>query len=350
MTTDREVCYITREVVQQALTSLSTAGNQARIDRCIQTASRDVEGLTHRRFYPWSGTRYKTWQINTGPTYKVWLDASEVVSVDELTVDGAVISSSDYFLEPQAYGPPYSSIELDRATASTFAGGELQRNIAIEGVFMGCELRESAAGTVATTVNDSITTLVVSDGGLVGVGNILRIGTERVQVTEKRPVDTTQTINASLAAQNNVVTVSVDTGSAFNVGEIILIDAEKMRIDEITGNSLHVRRAFDGSVLATHASAAGVWVYRSLSIVRGVLGTVAAAHNSAAPILVFEPPSLVQELTLAYTLNNLEQGSNAYARQVGSGDNQRESGGRGVRDIEKDCYRKYGRKARIRSS
>ncbi len=350
MTTDREVCYITREVVQQAIEDKTTLRNAGRIDRCIASASRDVEGLTHRKFYPWAGTRYKNWPTNTGPNYKLWLDADEVISVSALTVDDGSVDSSDYYLEPQSYGPPYNAIELNRDTSTTFSGSPLQRNVAITGVFAGCALRESDCGSLAVTANDSVTSWTVTNGSLPGVGHILRVGTERVQVTDKIAVNTSQTINAELGAQNNQQTVLVDDGTSFYAGETILLDAERMRIEAVTGNTLAVRRAVDGTVLATHANAAAVWAYRGLIVARGALGTVAAAHNSADPLLAFEPPSLVQELTLAYALNAFSQSQSAYARVIGSGDNQREAPGRGVRDIERDCYRAFGRKGRIRSS
>lgn len=350
MTTDREVCYITREVVQQALDQKSTARSAGRIDQCIAAAGRDVEGLTHRRFYPWVGTRYKDWPTPSGSSFRVWLDADEVISVATLVSAGQTLDPDDYFLEP-ANELPYNRVEINRGTAGSFTAGDTpQRNLGITGVFMGCELREIAAGALAVTIDADDATIDVTDGSLVGVGSLLRIGTERLQVFEKYTVDTTQTINADLAAAANGVTVAVDDGTAVHIGEVLLIESERMLVVDVAGNNVTVKRAWDGSVLATHTSGAEVYAYRRCAVTRGALGTVAAGHTAPVAVYAHQAPSLVQELSLAYALNNLLQGSSGYAREVGSGDNQREATGRGIQAIEDDTYQAYGRKARIRSS
>lgn len=350
MTTDPEVCYITREVVQQAIDVKTTARNAARVDQCIAAASRDVEGLCHRTFYPWTGTRYKDWPSLSGSSYRVWLDRDELVSVSALVSGSTTIATGDYLLEP-VNDPPYDRIEVNLGGSGSFSAGDTyQRSIAITGVFMGCELREAASGALAANIGAADTTLTVTDGSLVGVGSLLRIGTERLQVTEKTAVDTTQTINADLAANNGATTVAVDDGTAFHSGETVLVDSERLLVVDVAGNNVTVRRAWDGSVLATHTSGAAVYALRLCTVVRAVQGTTAAVHAGAAAVLRHVAPTLVQELTLAYTLTALEQGGSSYAATVGSGDNQRPAPGRGVRTVEDDCYRRHGRRARMRSS
>src|SRR5690606_22447868 len=53
--------YTTRETVKAALDYKETARNDAQVDRAIESASRAVEGLLHRRFYPETATRYFDW-------------------------------------------------------------------------------------------------------------------------------------------------------------------------------------------------------------------------------------------------------------------------------------------------
>ncbi len=60
-------------------------------------------------------------------------------------------------------------------------------------------------------------------------------------------------------------------------------------------------------------------------------------------------PVKAHRLTLAEAINTLEQRKSAYARTVGSGENERESSGRGLSAIRKDAWTRYGRKARLRS-
>jgi hypothetical protein len=210
------------------------------------------------------------------------------------------------------------------------------------------DLNEVASGALAASLTSSATTATVTNGGLVGVGSLLRADSERMLVTDKIAVNTSTTISANLASNVGATTVSVSDGSGFSAGEEILIDAERMFVTDVSGNNLVVKRQRSGTTLSSHTSGAAVWAYRRLTVERGVLGTTAAAHDSAAALLRHEAPSLVQELTMAYTLRSLEQGSTSYNATAGSGDNQRESSFRGVTAIERDCLAAYGRQARTR--
>lgn len=60
MTVSR-ACYCSREDVMRALDSKLTARNATQIDRAIEAAAQSIDALTHRRFYPWTGTRYFDW-------------------------------------------------------------------------------------------------------------------------------------------------------------------------------------------------------------------------------------------------------------------------------------------------
>ena len=86
---------------------------------------------------------------------------------------------------------------------------------------------------------------------------------------------------------------------------------------------------------------------------RLTLGTVAAAHTSGAAVALFDPPSLVEQLTVAYTLDQREQESSAYARTIGSASSRRNAdqqlAGSGIPDLEKRVLAAYGRQLRHRA-
>jgi hypothetical protein len=166
-------------------------------------------------------------------------------------------------------------------------------------------------------------------------------------ITGRSMASTGQTLQADLTASNADVSVLVEDGTGYAVDEVVLLDAERLLIVDVAGNLLVVKRAWDGSVLATHTGSA-VYAPRALTVERGALGTTAAAHDDATAIARYEPPGLVRELCLAEALNTLLQRQSGYARTVGSGDNQREAAGRALRDIRDQAYTAYGRKARIR--
>jgi hypothetical protein len=342
-------CYSSREEVTGALDVAATAYAAARVDRAIEAAADNVDGLCHRRFWPQSGTRYKTWPDSAyGTPWRLWLDADELVSVSALVAGGVTIPPADYFLEPANSGPPFTSIEIDLSSSSAFAAGDTrQRAVAITGVF-GHSADSAPAGALAEALDASETAVDVTDSAAVGIGHLIRVDDERMLVTGKSMLTTGQTLQTALTASAASTTVAVTTGSAFAAGETILLDSERMLIQDISGNNLTVRRAYDGSVLAAHTGST-IYAPRTLTVVRGAAGTTAATHSTAASITRHVPPALVRDLALAYSVNQLLQETAGYARVAGSGENVREFTGRGVAAIEADCYQRFGRKARVRA-
>lgn len=343
--------YATREDVRAALDFADGARAGARIDRALDSASRGIEGLLLRRFYPEIDTRYFDWPNRSGSRpWRLWLDRDELISVTTLTTAGEVVAPADFFLRPDT-GPPFTHIEIDLASAASFGAGDThQRAIAVTGVF-GYTAQDEPAGALETAIaSASATTVDVTDSAAIGVGDLIKVDSERMLVTAKVMLDTTQNLQTSLSASMADGTVVVTTGSAFAVDEVILIDAERMLIVDIAGNSLIVNRAFDGTTLAAHtAPTADVYAPRRLTVTRGALGTTAAAHADAAPITRHVVPGPVHALCVAETVNELQQESAAYAKEVGAGDTAREAPGAGLEGLRESVRRTYGRRTRTRA-
>jgi hypothetical protein len=339
------IWYCTREDVKSALDFKETARNNEQIDRAIEAGSRSVEKLTHRVFYPEIDTRYFDWP--TASSWDLWLDDNELISLTSLTSGGTVVPPASVFLEPNAYGPPFNRVSIDKSTSSSFSSGSTsQRAIAVVGLY-GYSDDSAPAGSSAGSLTASQTTLVVTDSTAIGVGSIVRVEDERFKVTAKNMTSTSQTLQTPLAAQQNAITVAVSTGSAYVVGEVLLLDSEKMRIVEIAGNNLTVQRAWDGSVLATHTGST-IYAPRLLTIVRGVLGTTATTHNTALPLTKYVPPGPVQALAIAEAISQIQQETSGYGRVVGSGDNAREARGAGLGSMRQTVYDGFARKGRMR--
>jgi hypothetical protein len=340
------IWYATREDVKSALDSKETARNNKQVDRAIESASRAIEGLLRRKFYPLTDTRYFDWpNTQYARSYRLWLDASEVVTAATITSGGDIIASSDYFLRRSdgVDQPPYDHIEIDTSTSASFTAADTsQRSISIYGVF-GYDNIWTDGGVLLEALDASETGVDVSDSTLVGVGSILLVDSERMVVTGKSMLDTTQNLGNNLTASMSDVVVQVTTGTAFAEDEVILIDAEKMLIVEIAGNNLIVKRNWDGGVLQTHTATADIYAPRTCTVQRGSLGTTAATHLISAPITVKVIPGLVKDLCIAEALNTLQQEASAYARTIGSGENEREVAGRGLNDLRKQAYSEYGR-------
>jgi hypothetical protein len=348
------VWYATREDVKSALDFKETARTNAAVDRALEAASRAVEGLCHRRFYPETATRLWDWPNGQyARSWRLWLDANELISVTALSSAGVVIPSTAYHLEPNEYGPPYNRLELDIGTSSTFGGGAThQRNISISGLF-GYRNDETALGVTTEALDASETGVDVdaATSAAVGVGSLLRLDGERMSVTGRSMLDTGQTLGAGLTAQVSAVTVPVASGAGFAVDEVVLIDGERMLIIDIAGNNLIVKRSWDGTVLAAHATGAVLYAPRSLTVQRAVLGTIASTHTLGAPVVQWDPPGPVNQLTIAEALNTVLQEQAGWLRMAGGAGN---TGGKeatlaALTALREQVWNSHGRKARTRA-
>lgn len=347
--------YATRESVMQALDSKLTARNSTQIDRALESASRDVEQLCHRTFYPELDTRSWDWpDSQSGTSWRLWLDNHEVISVTTLTSGGTTIASTDYFLEPNRSGPPYNRLEIDLASSASFGGGDThQRDISITGLF-GYRNDETSVGTITEALDASETGVDV-DGtaaALLGVGSVIRVDSERMLVTGRTMADTGQNLGADIDQQMKTVTVPVASGAAFTTDEVILIDGERMLIVDIAGNNLIVKRAWDGSPNAAHTNGADIYALRTLTVTRGALGTTAATHSTSAPILRWDPPGPVRDLTIAEAVAQVTNELSGYARVRKSGDggtSERAMDATALKGLRDRVYASHGRKGRVRA-
>lgn len=344
-------CYVTREALKQALDIHSTARNNPQVDLAIQAGTRAAENQMQRVFYPTVATRYWDWpNYQRAAPWRLWLDAWELAAIPtSVTTGGVTIPLNECFFEPANSGPPYTWLELDRSTSAAFGAGPTpQRNIAITGVF-GYSLDSAPAGALAAAVTDTTgTSITVTNAEAAGVGDVILIGAERMILSDKAMATTGETQQGTLSANSNDQQLGVTDGTKYTIGEVVILDAERMLVTDVVGNYLTVKRAWDGSTLATHAAAA-IYAARSWTVARGALGTTAAIHTNGTAISRHVPPPLITQLALAEAENHLLQAQSGYARTVGSADNMRPVSGQSLADIRKVAYQSYGRKGRIRA-
>lgn len=350
--------YSTRETMKRALDINETARNSRNLDRALQSASRRVEGLCHRFFYPLTDTKSFSWPNQQGSLpWRLYLENHDLISVSSLSSGGTAISAADYFLEPDPSGPPYTRVEIDLASSASFGGGSThQQNIAITGLW-GHSNNEIVSGVTLAALTSSVTTIDV-DGltsSEVGVGSIIRIGTERCLVTNRVQLDTTADVaGAGLAANKADVTVTVTDGTLFEPDEIIKVESESMLVTDITGNDLTVLRSYDGSTLAAHAAGVDVYAPRRLRVTRGALGTTASSHLIGATVNIWDPPSAIEQLTNAEAIHELLQEQTGWFRTMSASSNfggtaRRAATIEALLDLRDSVYQVYGRKARTRT-
>ena len=343
--------YVGRSAAKRAV-GIDGSDRNTVIDSHIEAASREIDALTNRRFIPESKLRNFAWpQRNGRRVYVVYLD-EDLLSVDSngLTKEGddaTVIATADFFLEPQGIGPPYHRIEIDLASTAFFSAKDThQRQIRVTGSW-GFSDDTKAAGTVRDSggINASVTSLLVSDGSLVDVGDTLLIGTEQLLVTEQASAaeENADLLDGALTVDKSEVSVTVDNGGRYNVNEMILVDSERMLIESISVNVLTVKRAYDGSVLALHANDAPVSVFRTLTVTRGENGTTAATHALAVAITKYAPPSDIVALCKALAIGYYEAEKGGWTGTVGSGEGTVRVSQSGLNKLRDRVERRYRR-------
>jgi hypothetical protein len=338
--------YCTREQVKTALDSVETARNNRRIDR-LNASSRDyVERLTLRRFYPQTETRTLDWipELDTPASWRLWLGENELAGQPTaITAGGVALTLADVYARPDT-GPPFDHLEINRGSSAAWSSAATsQRAISMAAPYGSCRIDDAAASTLAAGINDSTPTATIGASWEIGVGSLLLIDSERMIVTNRSMLTTGQTLQVLMDANQSSTSVAVTTGSAFVEDEIIMLDSEKMRVDEITGNTLHVKRMWDGTALASHAGGVTIYGQRQLTVERAACGTAAASHSLGAAVKVFRFEPLINQLSIAKTIVNLLDETSGFARTVGSGDNEREAAGRRFAELEKQVLRGFYR-------
>lgn len=339
--------YTTREAVKRALDSGETARNNQRVDDAIRAASRAIEGMCRRRFYP--ELRTATFDYPTGqyaPSWRLWLEGNELISATSVVAGGVTILPADYFLARSdgRAEPPYSKIEINLGGSASFQSDTTpQQAISITGWF-GYRDDQLAVTTLAEALDSSETGVDVASGAALGVGSLLVVDSERMIVTGRAMLDTTVNLGGNLAALTDAVGVSVASGAAFQVDETIAIDTERMLIVDIVGNTLVVERGYDGSVLAAHTAGADIYASRTLTVERGSVGSTAAAHNTSSTVSVWQPPADVADWCKAEALVSLVGESAAYATKPGTQGGSPAGGSIG--DVRERGCRQYARRVR----
>lgn len=343
------VPYCTRERVAAAADVKAPAWLDGEIDLAIEQGSRAVDRLVRRgddtrpAFAPWYGTIEYDWPANSNnDTYRFWLGVHSLLTIGMVTSGGDDVTANALGY-PAQYGAPYEALDLDQSDGDVFttASGVGQRSLSIAGsTWCATPISEltMSTWTLGTSINATAETAAITAD--VGVGSLIRIGTERMVITDRTWAATgdSDTLTASMADQ----AVTVADGTEYVRGDVLLIGAERLRVRDIAGNTLVVQRAMDGSTLAAHTSAA-IYALRSCGVTRGALGTTAAAHTAGDPVYVYRFPAIVEQLAVAYALDQRAQETSAYARTVGAGDGERNASGGGIRALERRVLDAYGR-------
>ncbi len=208
-----------------------------------------------------------------------------VLSVTQITVNDSEVS--DYTLLPETplwTNGPYIKVKAPGCWGHT--------SVEIEGVWG--KYIETRSVLEAVTLTDSETTLGVEDASQIDTGMVLQIEDEQILIvsghgSKDSPSATTATSLLDGAIDENEEILSVDDGSEFHNGEVILVGNEDLCIRRIIGNDLTVERGWNGTPIEAHEDDAEISVYRTFAIERGVNGSEAASHDAAEAVQFVVP-------------------------------------------------------------
>lgn len=377
------VAYCNRYEAQRSVDFAPGVDVNAAVDRAIMSAADNIDGGLKRVFYPSDDTRYFDWPSQGGTgggqyadPWRLWLDDNDLVCPQSLVSGGVTITPDRYFALPwsnPAKGRPYSYIELDRATSAQFGNNSQTPQLSIGmTATWGYGADADQAGLLAASVMAGDTAITVTDGSQAGPGNLIVLGYgrgsapfpllaphagaiqpyvgERVLITDASPVATglTQSGSGVTTAQDDDQALAWTGTGALNPGEVITLDQEDMLVEQVTGGTAAtVRRAFNGTTLASH-SGATIYAMRRWSVLRGVLGTTAAGYSSGAAVMRHRVPHLVRDLAIAEASGQVMQEGSGYARTVGAGENATPAPGTALAGKWAEARERHGRKAKAR--
>lgn len=268
-------------------------------------------------FIPVTATRYFQ-----APEEVATLFVPPLLSVTTIANDADTLSAADYLTKPDgghwAYGP-YTRLVADPDSTLLYSWSDLVNGVTVTGTWGLYARTKSIGATVADTTqqSDTQTTLKLSSGAVVSPGMVLLIGSEQELVTGwEDPTTNATTLSANIAATDE--SFAVASGAALNVGEIIRVDFEQMKIRDKKSNTLSVYRGWNGTSRAAHTSSTAVDVYRTVTVERGVNGTSAAVHANGVSVSRYLAPDDIQYLAKQIATLIVNKARSGYQGRVGN--------------------------------
>lgn len=213
--------YASRNDLKTRLGLASTdTTDDALMDIVLEAVSREIETHCKRWFYPRTQTRYYT------ALYGQLLLVDDLLSVS--TLKTLTLNTSG----TRTYGDSWAAVDYDLEPYNALNATPPQP-------YHGVRKNPEGAYSFPTDWH--------------GVEIVGSWGYYDVRVTS----------SATLAEvlDTSETGVDVSSGTAFKVGQTVLIDSEQMFISAIATNTLTVTRAVNGTTAATHANGAAIGVY-----------------------------------------------------------------------------------------
>lgn len=192
--------------------NITNTNQDTEIGTWLNAASRWIDQYCSRKFYSTLETRYFT----PGLEHMVDLGGADLVSVTTLKTDpnadrtySTTFATTDYDLLPfnarnLTPASPYTAVALTPNTTQFFP--RVSKGLQIVGVF-GYADQYPQASTLTAGINSSVTTVPVAAVTYIGVGSIIRVGSEDMAV------DAISTLNLTVRRGMNGTTAAAHSSS-----------------------------------------------------------------------------------------------------------------------------------------
>ncbi len=252
-------------------------GNESHLLGFIADASQWIE-QKFGEFIPFTADKFFTGDSTDS------LRIPPLIELDSIDNDGTALDSDDVLLFGDGFGTPYYPdgpyIKITADPDALFVWSSEKGSVEVSGKW-GKYSKLKAVGE-SITLDGSGTSFTASNASLFSPGMVLLIESEQIIITGTSLTTTPDVTILNGALDKSTDQVVVDDGSLFNVGEIIQVGVEDMFIRRKNGNTLLVQRAYNETSVSEHDDDSSVGVYRIFDITRGINGTEAAAHAAKA--------------------------------------------------------------------
>lgn len=285
------------------------------IDDAIEASAQDITSAPLRRIHPIENHTVKyDWPPKDKSRNNIlWFNDVDVLEINSLKIDGTLIDPNDYILHPYNVDKPYRWVELKDSSGKVFTSSA-DRQHAIE--------INATTGYDNTMVKDGIISSVLdADDNLVkmtscdvGVGSLLKINSEWVNVIDRFWSQTMDILTEDADSQSNVITLTIASLGAYMPGEVIRIGQEIMRVESYSEYSgdLMVQRAVHGSPLSNLKKGSVIERQDLYKLERAVLGSNLTSHAIQTDVYRWKVPPLINQLAIAETLLTLHKSVTNY--------------------------------------
>lgn len=229
---------------------------------------------------------------------KTRLFVPPLLAIISIVNDDDTLVSTDYLLRPNKRmwtNGPYTNIDVDPDAVNLSNWLQEKDSVVITGRWGLFEKSEDSGATIGASQSAVSLSLLVSDGSKLSPGMVILIGSEQQLVTGFGEISASAT---TLSEDIDLVEeeINVANGTLIFVGETIRCGFEQMKVLDINGNTLYVKRGWNGTKKVIHSTAGAVDVYRTFSVERAVNGTTAGIHTMGSYISRYLVPEDVRIL------------------------------------------------------